>query len=176
MKFFAISQIERKLQNLTRYKEAFSHISSPLLYHDTTYQWDDMDELIYRELSGDIRKPLDKALKKVGSYSDRMWNWIKKRDEFGQTIIMYFPEGEGSYLLSVYCIDTPYDSLLIDIFSSLPTSTVFYRIHDKFFMCAYLPFSPEGKRYIIKKALATLWKKELVKSYTNSIVEYGYRD
>lgn len=174
----SVKQIEKKTRSITTDGEKFSRILSPLIFHDTAYDWDELDELFYRELSDDLRKPLGRVLKKTGSYRNRMWNWIKTRDIFGQTIIMYFPQGESSYLLSQYYIDTNYDSLMIDIFSSLPTSTVFYRVGDRLIVNLYLPFlaNSEKPRSIVKETLEVLCKKELVQGYTNSIVEYHYRN
>jgi len=66
------------------------------------------------------------------------------------------------------------DRSALDIFSELPTTTVFYRLSGKVMMLAYLPFTLEG-RSVVRKALSILEKEELVTSYTNSVIEYHYR-
>lgn len=163
--------IERKLHNL----DSFQHSPSPLVYHTGEYQpWDDVDERIYTELCNDMRRPFLQVFKNVKTYSDKIQSWFKRRDEFGQTMMTFFPEGESSYLPSLFFVKTDYDSLIIDIFSTFPVTNVFYRIGDVLVMCLYLPFSLEG-RYFVREALSILKKEELVESYTNSIVEYGYR-
>ena len=100
--------------------------------------------------------------------------WIRNRDDFSQTITMYFPEGLNTYQPTVFCVESEYDSVLIDLFSWLPVSTVFYRVEDKLLISFYLPYNLEG-RYIVREVLSTLRKKELVTNYTNSIVEYYFR-
>lgn len=166
----SVSQIKRKLE-LDRYQFK----PSPLLYYNKLYEpWDDMDETIFWAVCNDVRKPVRQILREVDTYSDKVVNWFRTRDEFGHTITMYFPEGEGSYLLSTYAVETEYDSLLIDIFSCLPVTNVFYRIDDQLMMNIYLPFTLDG-RQIAHKILSFLKEKELVNSYTNSIVEYYYR-
>jgi len=148
---------------------------SPLVYHDEEYPlWDDDDEKIYEELRSDLRKSFADVLKKTGTYKDKIMTWIRTRDDFGQTITMYFPEGLNTYQPTVFCVESEYDSVLIDLFSWLPASTVFYRVEDKLLISFYLPYNLEG-RYIVREVLSTLRKKELVTNYTNSIVEYYFR-
>ncbi len=171
----AIVQLEKKLQNLNDLKDSLTDQPSPLRYHDSVYEWDEAYEHIYRQFCNDYRRNIVEVLKNTGTYKDKVMEWIKKKDQFGDVIIMYFPQGESSYLLSLYYIETDHDALLLNMFSSLPVSTVFYRIGEKLIMCVYLPHSAGGTRYIIRKTLELLWKKELVHDYTNSIVEYHYR-
>lgn len=167
----SVLRIEKKLMNL----DPSMNCPSPLVYHDSVFErWDEMSERIYQELCNDLRKPFAQVLKSAHTYSDKVMKWIRSRDEFGQTISMYFPLGEGAYQLSLYVVETVHDSLLIDLFSLLPASSIFYRLGNKLMMSVYLPFTFEG-RYIVRKALSLLQEKELVKGYTNSIVEYGYR-
>lgn len=169
----SISLAKKKIQNL----DSFKHKPSPLIYHKGIYQpWDEIDEKIYTELHNNMRKPFLEILENIGTYSEKIQNWFKRRNEFGQTIVTFFPHGEPSYMPSLFLIETSYDSLIIDIFSSFPVSNVFYRINDRLIMCIYLPFYPSPKgRYIVREILSILEKKELVKDYTNSIVEYYYR-
>lgn len=167
----SLLNIEKKLVNL----DPSVNCTSPLVYHDSVFEkWDEMSERIYENLCNDLRKPFAQVLKSAHTYSDKVMKWIRSRDEFGQTITMYFPLGEGAYQLSLYAVETVYDSLLINLFSLLPSSSIFYRLGSTVMMCVYLPFTFEG-RYIVRKVLSLLQEKELVKGYTNSVVEYGYR-
>lgn len=177
----AVSQISEKLKNLEKDEtiDSSKRTHSQLIFHENTIEWDFMDELIYEKMCNNLRLRLEKVIKEVNSYHDKAWSWIKRKDEFSQTIVMYFPNGESSYMLTSYCITTPYDFLLIDFFSNLPTPTVFYRIRsedfgDKLMMNIYLPFGPELNK-IVKKSMEEMKKKELIDDFTSSIVEYGYR-
>jgi hypothetical protein len=168
----SLSYIKQRLGNL----DTVHHSPSPLVFRDQTYSpWDEDSETMYLELCNDFRKPFVDVLRNTHTYTNKLWSWIKTIDDFGHVIVMYFPHGLGSYQATVYCIETEYDSLLIDIFSLLPVSTVFYRVSNKLLMSVYLPYSLDG-RFIVRKVLSTLKKKELVEKYTNSIVEYGYRN
>ena len=166
----SISTILKKLKNISE-----ENIKpSPLVYHKSHYEkWDKGMESIYRELHNDMRKPFLQVIKNTGTYSNKIAKWMKSRDEFGQTIITYFPQGVAAYQLSTFCIETEYDSLLIDLFSSFPVSTIFYRLDNRVMMSIYLPYTLEG-RSIVHRALSELRKKELVGEYTNSITEYHY--
>lgn len=168
-----VKRIEDLLQDLG----SLTPRDSPLQCHDITFEpWDEMDEAIFREICHNVRKPFASVVKSAGTYNDKAWSWFRNRDKFGDTITMFFPKGESSYQLSLYCIETQHDSLIIDIFSQLPTSSVFYRIRDKLMMCIYLPFFPSPEARIIPfEVLSVLKRKELVDDYTNSVVQYGYR-
>lgn len=149
---------------------------SPLIYHESIYEdWDEFDEKIYREFSENMRKPFKSVLAKTGAKRDQILDWLKRRDQFGHTIVMYFPLGLNSYQPTIYCIDTSHDSLLIDFFSSLPVPTVFYRIGEKMMVKVYLQNNSLEGKYISDKVLSELRKKELVDGYSNSVVQYYYR-
>lgn len=166
-----VKKIEELLQNVHRIEER----ESPLQYHDEPYEpWDEKDEAIFWEIWNNVRISFTSVVKKLGTYNDKTWSWFRNRNFFGQTIIMFFPMGESSYQLSLYAIETEHDSMLIDLFSQLPTSTLFYRMDGRVIMGVYTPFTLKG-RHIIRKILSILQKKELVTEYTNSIVEYYFR-
>ncbi|KYK37576.1 MAG: hypothetical protein AYK18_09605 [Theionarchaea archaeon DG-70] len=167
----AIVKMRNKLKDL----DSLEYFPSPLLSRNYDYEpWDEKDEAIFQSLCNDMRMPFSRLLKETDTYSDKIMKWFRGRDEFGHTITMFFPEGDSSYILLRYFIDTNNDSLLIDIFSELPTSAVFYRLGEMLVISMYLPFSLEG-RMIVREALSTLKSEELVTFYTNSFVEYGYR-
>ncbi len=172
----AIARMQRKLETIDELADSLKNEPSPLVYHDTMFPWDDANEKIYLQFCNDYRKHLAKVLRNTGTYKDKIMNWIRTKEQFGDVIVMYFPRGEDHYLLSIYSIETNLDSLIIDLFSMFPVSTVFYRVKDTLMVCAYLPFypSPEG-RYTVNEVLSTLKEKELVRKYTNSIVQYHYR-
>ncbi len=164
--------IERKLSSI----ESMNLQPSPLIYHESTYaDWDEFDEKIYHEFSENLRKPFKLVLEKTGAKRDQILDWLKRRDQFGHTIVMYFPLGLNAYQPTIYCIDTVHDSLLIDFFSSLPVPTVFYRIGKKLMVKVYLQNNSLEGKYISNKVLSELRKKELVEGYTNSTVQYYYR-
>lgn len=167
----SVKNINAILNNLN----SLEYRPSPLQFHNKKYTpWDEKDEAIFWVMCNNVRIPFASVVKAAETYNDKAWSWFRNRDKFGDTFTMYFPKGEGAYILSLYIIDTEHDSVLIDIFSELPTSTLFYRVDDKFVMGAYLPFSIEG-RSVVRKALSILQKEELVEGYTNSVVEYYYR-
>jgi len=165
---------ERLLKKLDMINQ-FEPKDSPLVLHPESYEpWDKKNEEIYEAFRDNLRKPFAKVMRETHTYSDKVMNWIRTREEFGQTITMYFPQGLSAYLPTVYTFDTEYESLLIHLFSGLPTPSVFYKVNDTVIMSLYLPFSLED-RILIRKILSILQKKELVNEYTNSITEYGYR-
>jgi len=165
----------KKIDTILRNLDVLEPRKSPLRFHNGEYKpWDGKDEAIFWEMCNNVRIPFTSVVQSAETYNDKAWSWFKDRDKFGDIIMFYFPKGEGSYIPSLYVIETNHDSVLIDIFSELPTTTVFYRLSGKVMMLAYLPFTLEG-RSVVRKALSILEKEELVTSYTNSVIEYHYR-
>ena len=87
---------------------------------------------------------------------------------------MYFPEGERAYQCMLFAVETEYDSLLLDLFSELPTSAVFCKVDRFVLMALYIPFLYIAQS-MIRRVLSYLQKKELIHRYINSIIEYSYR-
>jgi hypothetical protein len=166
----AAERISQKLENMND-----QGTPSPLIYQDTVYEsWDEKDEIIYSELCDNMRKPFLPIMKKHKLYSDKIMNWIKERDTFGQTITFYYPEGEGAYLPLMYVMKTEYDSLIIDLFSQLPVNSVFFRIENHLIMTIYVPFR-YFLRLLIRKVFSKLGEANLIEDYDNTIIEYHYR-
>lgn len=167
----SIKRVDNILGNLDRIELR----ESPLQFRDYAYEpWDEKDEAIYWNICNDLRKPFASVIKSTRTYNDKAWDWFKSRHKFGDTITFFYPNGEGAYAPSMYFIDTDYDSIIIDLFSQLPTSVLFYRMCDKVVLTTYLPFTLEG-RSIVRRALSILKKEKLVNGYTNSVVDYYYR-
>lgn len=148
---------------------------SPLVYHDSFYEpWDEKDEILYWEYYYNMRKPLSSVMRENQIYSDKIMNWIRRRNEFGQILMFYFPEGERTYLPSIYVLKTDYDSVVIDLFSQLPVSSAFYRVGGCLVMTLYVPFRLIV-RSSVRNVLSRLQEEALVEEYDNTIVEYHYR-
>jgi hypothetical protein len=170
----SISVIQDKLKNIDTVKR----VPSPLIYRNEVFKWDELDEKIYLELFNSFRKSYRTILKNTGVYSKRILHWLRNCNQFGQTIVMYFPQGIGAYQPTIFFVKTDNDSLLIDLFSCFPVSTVFFRIGEYLVFKVYLPFVLNGEtpyRSIPYIMLNFLKKKKLVKNYTNSIDQYYYR-
>ncbi len=167
----SFQNILEKLENIDTYEET----PSPLVYHDEVFpNWDSGMETIYRELRMDMRKPFKYLVVKKGVYSDKIMEWLKNRDQFGSTIVMFYPEGLKSYEETKFYVQTDHDSILIDLFSTLPTSSTFYRVDNVLVMKVALPFSAENRK-IVDESLTKLMEKGIVHEYTYTIDRYYYR-
>jgi hypothetical protein len=166
----AVQIIQKKLESV----DISDLKPSPLVYHNTTYPWDEKDDMLYYEFRNDMRRPLSSVMRETHVYSDKIMSWIRSRDEFGQTLTFFYPEGERMYLPSIYVLKTGYDSLVIDLFSQLPVTSAFYRVGDRFVMNLYVPFRLIV-RSLVRNVLSRLQDESLIEGYDNAIVEYHYR-
>ena len=170
----SVLMIQKKLKNI----ETIKKTPSPLVYHDEVFEWDELDQKIYKELFNDFRKSYRTILRNTGAYSNKVLHWLRNCDQFGQAIVMYFPRGLGAYQPTTFLVETDHDSLLIELFSCFPVSTVFFRIEKYLVFKVYLPFTLDGEppyRSIPYIVLNSLKKRKLVLNYTNSVDQYHYR-
>ena len=166
----SISRIEKKFKKIDKVRS-----ESPLKFFKKSYgPWDDLDEAIFWSFSNNVRKKFKCVMEETSAYSDKIMKWYRGRHKFGDTIVMFFPESESYYQLTLYAIETEYDNVIIDLFSQLPTSSVFYRIDKFLIMAIYISF-PFASRSLVQRILEFFKKEKLVFNYTNSIVEYGHR-
>lgn len=149
---------------------------SPLMYHDTVYEpWDEEDELLYWEFKDDVRlKKLTWVMKETLISSTKVLGWFRRMKDFGTVITMFFPGGEEAYLPAIFVIKTEYDQVLIDLFSKLPASTVFYRLNDYLVMILYLPFSAAVTMFV-REALNKMRRERLIEAYNNANIEFHHR-
>lgn len=166
----SVEVIQQKLMSLDKVQNK----PSSLVYHDTHYLWDEKDEALYGEFCNDLRKPLSSVMRKTHTYSDKIMSWLRRRNEFGQILTFYLPDGESMYLPSLYMIKTDYDSLVIDLFSQLPVTSTFYRVGRQLVMSIHVPF-PFIVRSLVRNVLSRLQDESLIEGYDNTIVEYHYR-
>ncbi|KYK37900.1 MAG: hypothetical protein AYK18_18090 [Theionarchaea archaeon DG-70] len=150
-------------------------LPSPLVYHDTIFEpWDEEDEILFWEFKDELRRKFKPVMQEHLISSSKIMGWYRRREDFASVITMFFPEGEKAYLPTVYSIETGYDQLLIDLFSELPVSTVFYRVADRLIMVLYLPFLVDARKFV-RRTFSRLQKEELIGDYTNSNIEYYHR-
>ena len=171
---YAFEKCVKVIQKKLHLLEEIDNEPSPLVYHDTEYPWDEKDEALYEELCNDMRKSLSSVMRNTHVYSDKIMDWMRRREEFGQTLVFYFPEGESTYLPYIYVLETDYDSVVIELFSQLPVTVAFYRLGGRLVMTLYVPFRL-AVRSLVRNVLSDLQEKALVDGYDNSIIEYHYR-
>jgi hypothetical protein len=151
---------------------------------DEQIEWDEEDEILYRNLKYDLRKPLYPIAKKNHISGQRAWDWLKKLPECCSIITKYYPQARSAYDPYIFVFETDYEDFIIDVFSELPASCVFFRISDKLVLYAYVardflrsnvqPIS-DINRIHIPLLTSYLLEEGIIKNEMHGLVDYYWR-
>jgi predicted transcriptional regulator len=117
---------------------------------DEVIEWDNTDEILFRELKYDLRKALEPIMKKYHIPLSRTKKWLKRLRDYCTIATSYFPETISAYDPYLFMFETEYEDFIIDLFSQLPVSSFFFRVDNKLILYIHV-------------------KKELLRSAENSI-------
>jgi len=151
---------------------------------DKTVEWSKEDELLFGELKYDLRKPLTPIIKKYGINTEKIEEWLKRLPETCNILTQYFPETISAYDPYIFSFKTDYEDFIIDLFSELPTSCLFFKVSDRLVLRAYmrrnLLRSVDQKpsninRLQVPLLIRSLVKKGIVQKKDHAIVNYYWR-
>jgi len=151
---------------------------------DETVEWDEKDEILYRYFKYDLRKPVDPVRKKHRINTVKFKDCLKKLPEYCTVYTRYFPEGILGYDSYIFVFETDYEDFIIDLFSELPTTSMFFRVSNKLILLAYIqkqflrngdnrPISDVSELHI-PLLIRNLLKKGIIKSEGHAIVNYHW--
>jgi DNA-binding Lrp family transcriptional regulator len=100
--------------------------------------WNAEDEMLYREFKYDLRKPLEPVIKKHHIWGGKAYDWLKKLPQYCTITTSYFPESISQYDPYLFIVETGYEDFIIDLFSELPTSVLFFKVSDKLLIYAHV--------------------------------------
>ena len=148
---------------------------------DETIEWSKEDEELFRELKYNLRRPLTPIIGKHRIYTEKAWAWLERLPECCSIITKYYPESRSAYDPYLYIFETDYEDFLIDLFSELPTSCLFFKVSGKLILYAHLckellgkgdlPISSIKELYI-PLLIKELGKRGIVQSETHAIIKY----
>lgn len=152
---------------------------SPLLCRlDEKLLWDKEDDILYRELKYNLRKPYKPLMRKYCISSRKIQKWLKRLPETCTVFTRYFPEGIRLYDSYLFFVRTNYEKALIDLFGLLPTSTLYFKVGDVLVIEPYLQTGYLRQNFFhkiqIPSLLETLKEKEYIKDYNYVLEEYSY--
>ncbi|MBU7012154.1 MAG: hypothetical protein HXS46_15825 [Theionarchaea archaeon] len=148
---------------------------------DQYIEWDDQDEILFREFKYDLRKKLTPIMKKHHISGEKLYQWLDKLPQSCTTATYYFPETVAAYDPYFFIMETGYEDFIIDLFSELPTSSFFFKVSDH--LCLYTYLKREFLRYAgietnhfyklhINLLLMDLLERGIISSEVHTIVEY----
>jgi hypothetical protein len=147
---------------------------------DEQIEWGEEDEILYRYFKYDLRKPLNPLIKKRHT-KNNIYNWLKKLPECCSIITKYYPQTRSAYDPYIFVFETDYEDFIIDVFSEIPTSPVFFKVSDKLVLYAYVardflrvnnqPIS-NITRVHIPLLIRRLLREGIIKNEMHALVDY----
>jgi predicted transcriptional regulator len=149
-----------------------------------TYEWDEEDEILYREFKYDLRKPLTPVMKTHLISGQKIYSWLKKLPECCTIFPRFFPLSIISYDPYLFMFETEYEDFIIELFSELPTSSLFFKVRDTLFLYANVDRSSLRKvglnmsdvsQLHIPLLVDHLLKKGILTNEAHAIIAYHWR-
>ncbi len=101
--------------------------------------WDENDEALFRYFKYNLRKPLSPMIKRSHKIPEgKIEQWLRRLPETCTIATVYFPKKLSAYDPYLYMFETEYEDFIIELFSELPTSSLFFRVSNKLFSRLYL--------------------------------------
>ena len=153
-------------------------------HYDEKIEWDEEDELLYRYFKYDLRKPLHPIARKNHISDQRAWDWLKKLPQCCSIITKYYPQTRAAYDPYIFIFETEYEDFIIELFSEMPSSSLFFRVADTLVLFVHVEREllrrvdsklNEVTQLFIPLLTRSLVKKEIVKSRAHAIVNYHWR-
>jgi predicted transcriptional regulator len=99
-----------------------------------TISWDDEDEILFGEFKYDLRKPLTPVMKNHLISGQKIYSWLRRLSECCTVFPRYFPFSITGYDPYLFKFETAYEDFIIELFSELPTSSLFFKVGNTLFL------------------------------------------
>ncbi|MBU6996972.1 MAG: winged helix-turn-helix domain-containing protein [Theionarchaea archaeon] len=163
---------------------------SPLRYNpqcairthwNETAEWDSEDENLLTYFRHNLRKTFIPVMREHLITTAKVYKFLAKLPTCCTVTTSYFPEGISEYDPYLFCFRTEYEDFIIDLFSQIPTSSLFFRVSDRLFVLAHLKKDIvrsndfkgfQGFQPCLLSLTNKLLKKEIIHSEEHAIIEY----
>jgi hypothetical protein len=151
---------------------------------DETVEWDSEYETLFREFNYDLRRPITPIIRKNLISWTKLEKWLKNLSKYCTIITHYYPKTISVYDPYLFMFETDYEDFLIDLFSQLPTSSLFFKVSNKLFLYAHIRreylrvvnSQVDIGRLHIPFLITSLLKKGVIRNEAHAIVECYWQD
>ena len=144
-----------------------------------TIPWDSEYKALFTEFNYDLTRPITPIMKKNLISWKKVKKWMENLSAYCTIITNYYPGGIKSYDPYLFMLETDYEDFIVNLFSELPTTALFFKVSNKLFMLAYvkaeyirvLAAQTHIKRLHIPNLVIDLLKKGVILSENHGTVE-----
>ncbi len=150
---------------------------------DESITWDAEDETLNREFKYNVRKPLTPIMKNNLISGQRIYEFLQRLPECCTVFTRYFPVTISAYDPYLFMFETDYEDFIVDLFSQLPTSSIFFKVADKLFLSVHMKRDSIRRVGLDMADIAQLWipllvrdlkRKGILIKEAHAIVEYHW--
>ena len=176
----AVQIMEKKVENFSL--KDYDHEGIIKNRGNDYISWDEEDEVIYRYFKYNLRKPFTPLMKEHLISTGKIYKWLDRLPECCTTSTRYYPEGASAYDPYIFMFETAYEDFIVDFFSQLSTSTLFFKVSDRLFMLGSVERSSlrrvgldmsDVSQLHIPRLVDALLEKGILKSEAHAVVEYS---
>ncbi len=102
-----------------------------------TIEWDSEYEALFKEFNYDLTKSIKKIMKKHLISWTKFEKWFKDLPRLCTVMTGYYPGKISSHDPYLFTVETDYEDFIVNLFSELPTTALFFRVSDQLFILAY---------------------------------------
>jgi hypothetical protein len=96
-------------------------------------EWDSEYEALFREFNYDLTKPISPVMRNNLISWTKVEKWMKNLSTHCTIMTGYYPGGIKSYDPYLFMLETDYEDFIVNLFSELPTTTLFFTVSDRLF-------------------------------------------
>ena len=126
--------------------------------------WDEEDWILYHYFKYDLKRSFNELRKKHVISWRKYQNWKKTLKEHCTILVDYYPRGYEAYNGVTICFRTKYEQYIVDLFSHLPTTPLFYKVGAYLLVNLYYPKGCE-KELRMFKVTSTLINEGIIEDY-----------
>ncbi len=127
-------------------------------------EWDEEDWILYHYFYEDLRKNFSNLRKKFPISWRKYMEWKKTLREYCTILLCYYPRGHDLYNSITMCFRTHYEKYIVDLFSHLPTSSLFFKIGKYLLVDVRYPKDP-AKEFRMFKIMSHLKEEGIISDY-----------
>ena len=108
-------------------------------HFDKEIEWTPQDELLFRYFKYGLRKPITSAVRELGIWEHKIYNFLERLPEPCTVFTDFYPESLSAYDPYLFMFETDYEDFIIDLFSELPATSSFFKVSNKLFVNICVP-------------------------------------
>ena len=178
----AVKVMEKDVDTFTPHDyEPEMHIQT---HWNESVEWDSEFENLYRYFKYDLRKALTPVMREHLITTGKIYKYLDNINEYCTVFTRWFPKRASAYDPYLFVFETDYEDFVIDLFSQLPTSSIFFKVSNKLFMYTHVEKTSlrgvglnmtDISQLHIPLLVRELLRKEIIHSEAHAIMEYFWR-